>query len=120
MCLFDFGRVNISDGNVIGNGYIVNAADEFSAAFTVLRDTTLGPLYVRLSSTPGLGNSRTFTIRQNGVDTSLLVTLTGTDVEGTDTSTLAVSAGDQISLMTNTVGTPLPTTCMSTLQYVDT
>ena len=60
---------------------------------------TFKNLRIRLTSAPGAGNSWTFTFRKNRADTSLTVTISGTDKEGSDISnTVSVVAGDQVSL----------------------
>jgi hypothetical protein len=119
MIFFSSNNVNIQSGNLIGVGYVVNAVQEFSAAFIVPRNCTLSRLYVYLSSAPSLSSSRSFTIRVNGVDTPLSVLISGTSTVGIDIATnVAALAGDQISLQTISTGTPSPATVEASIQYL--
>ncbi len=119
MIFFSSNNVNIQTGNLIGVGYVVNAVQEFSAAFIVPRDCILSRLYVYLSSAPSLSSSRSFTIRINGVDTPLTVLISGTSTVGIDLVTnVAAVAGDQISLQTISTGTPSPATVEASIQYL--
>jgi hypothetical protein len=119
MIFFSSNNVNIQSGNLIGTGWIVNAIQEFSAAFVVPRNTTLSRLYVYLSSAPSLSSTRRFTIRVNGVDTGLTVLISGTSTVGIDlVDTVNVLAGDQISLQTVSTGTPAAATCEASVQYL--
>lgn len=64
-------------------------------------------LSVKLDTAPGVGNSRTFTFRKNGSNTSLAVTISGTDTSGVDTTnTVSMASGDSISLLHTESGTP--------------
>ncbi len=64
-------------------------------------------LRFRLVNAPGVGNSRTFTLRINGVDTDLTLTISNTDTQGSNTSDIvSVSAGDYVSIGTTSSGSP--------------
>ncbi|MCH5586682.1 hypothetical protein MK805_17250 [Shimazuella sp. AN120528] len=63
-------------------------------------------LNVRAITGPGVGNTDTWTIRRNGVDTPLTVTLTGTQTANIDNNTsVTFLAGDTISLKVLTAAT---------------
>jgi hypothetical protein len=62
-------------------------------------------LYVALSAAVGGTDSRTFTIRKNGVATALVVTITGAATTGSDTTdVVSYVAGDLISLVNTESG----------------
>lgn len=66
-------------------------------------------LRVHLGTAPGTGENVVLTVRVNGADTGITVTIANTDVAGSDTTnTAAVSAGDRISVssVTSTLGAP--------------
>ena len=68
---------------------------------------TLSKLIVDLDTAPGAGNSRTFTIRINEVDSALAVTISNTDtLSSEDIDTVAAAAGDRIELFQTQAGTP--------------
>jgi hypothetical protein len=61
---------------------------------------TIDNLYVELGGASGSGESHAFTVRKNGADTALTVTISGaTDTTGNDTgNSFTVAAGDKLSL----------------------
>ena len=119
MFLFNSNIFNISNTNIIGNGYITNEITEFSASYTMTRNVTLSNLFVNLSTAPGGSNGRIFTIRVNGVDTLLSTTLNGVTVGSTNTDTkIPVLAGDRISLQVINIGVPNSSTCQASIQYL--
>lgn len=62
---------------------------------------------VVLEVAPGVGKSRTFTVRQNAVATSMVVTISGTDTTGEDsTNTFYVNDGDTLSIAATSSGSP--------------
>lgn len=72
-------------------------------------DGTISNLIVKLQLAPGSGCSRIFTLRVNGVDTALTVTISGTNTTGQDNSnTVSITAGDRISLSETSVNSPNP------------
>jgi hypothetical protein len=119
MVLLSSNTSNISDGNLIGQGFIATAANEFIASFVMTNAFTLRNLYVNLTTVPGGGNARTFTIRINGVNSALALVISDFNTSGTNTiTTVPVIAGDRISLqVTNTAGFPMPSTCEASFQY---
>jgi len=64
--------------------------------------------YVRFDilNPPGVGKSRTFTLRKNGVDTAMAVTIADTDTEGIWEGSLAITAGDLLVLRTTPSNSP--------------
>lgn len=69
---------------------------------------TFKSLTVTLRVAPGAGKSITFTLRVNGVDTALTVTISGaSQVTASDTTnTVAISPGDRVVWKKTRVGTP--------------
>ena len=62
---------------------------------------------VKLTTAPGAGNTRRFTLRKNGADTTLTLDIADTATEGTFASTVSFSAGDDVTVSASTVaGTP--------------
>lgn len=117
---FNSNVYNLSDGDILGDGYIANLVDEFAAAKTMIANATLGPMRVRLTSIPGLGNGRTFTLRRNGISTGITITLVDTDTEGISNVTIPVVAGDQVSLQHTVSGTPIASLGSATVQMIQT
>jgi hypothetical protein len=69
---------------------------------------TLKKFFVRLSVAPGSGKSRTFTVYKNNVATSLAVTVSGTATTNNNiVNTVAVSAGDRLTIFSERSGTAL-------------
>lgn len=98
-----------SNGNVVANDYFYDGAGqnavEAQTEIIIPRAGHLRNLYVNLANAPGGATSRTFTVRQNGVNTALHVTFNGA-LGGTlsdNVDAIVVSAGDLISIQ-NTVG----------------
>jgi hypothetical protein len=67
---------------------------------------TLATLRISLVTAPGASKSRTFTVRKNGVATSAVVTISGTDTTGSWSGSVDFAAGDLISLESVPTGTP--------------
>jgi hypothetical protein len=118
--LFSSASVNIASGDIINNGFITNTSEEFNGAITIQETYVLYNLRIELTSIPGFGNSRTFTVRVDGVDTALSVTITGLSTVATNTiDQINVSPGNQISLRTTSTGTPIASTCRGSVAYVN-
>lgn len=67
--------------------------------FAVPRKCVIKKLQVRLITAPGTGKSVVWTVRKNGVDTGLTVTISGTSVlGGNDTVSVSFAANDDLSL----------------------
>lgn len=68
---------------------------------------TMSNFFVRMSSAPGVGFSRTFTIRKNGVDTGIVVTIADNSIIGFDyTHTVDFAAGDLMTIKQTCIGSP--------------
>lgn len=68
---------------------------------------TLANFYVRASVAPGGVAQYVYTVRKNGVDTGMTVTMSGVNTLVSDTThTVAVVAGDLISISATPTGTP--------------
>ena len=66
---------------------------------------TVRNLFVSLTVAPGVGNSRTFTVRKNGVDTALTLTLTDGAIAGSNiVSSFTTIALDLVSIRQTRVG----------------
>ena len=60
---------------------------------------TFSNFRIKLQNAPGVGETTTIKLRVNGADTTLTVTIAGTDTTGVDSShTVHVNAGDRITL----------------------
>lgn len=75
---------------------------------------TLSNLFVKLTGAAGAGKSYTLTLRVNGVDTSVAVTISGAaDTEGEDSAdSVHVSKGDYAEYKIVPAGTPTARDCV--------
>ena len=81
------------------------------------RAGTISHLYVKVPTAPGTGKSRTFTIRQNGADAAVTVTISGTSTTGNDTTnTVTVTIDDLICI--KEVGSGGPADSDAYISYV--
>ena len=64
---------------------------------------------VKLVTAPGAGKSWTFTVRVNGVDTSMAVTISESDTTGSDLSPINFNKGDVITVKATSSGSPATT-----------
>lgn len=73
---------------------------------------TMTQFSVHLNAAPGTGNTRTYTIRRNGVDTDLTVTLSDSETDKTiPGQNVTWAAGDLLSIAVSATGTPPTTSC---------
>jgi len=80
---------------------------------------TISNFYVILNGSPGSGNSFTFVVRKNGVDTLVTCTISGTNTTGSDlTNSVSFAAGDYISIMVTPTGNPTARTMRWTAQFL--
>jgi hypothetical protein len=79
---------------------------EANAATRWLSTANVTRLRVDLDAAPGAGTSRIFTLRKNGVDTALVVTITGAATGGLASGEIALTAGDYITLRHTVSGSP--------------
>lgn len=71
---------------------------------------TIKNFRVSVDAAAGAGKSRTFTFHKNGAATSLAVTISDTETLGSDlVNSVSVSAGDYISIVVTTSGSPSST-----------
>jgi len=63
-------------------------------------------LRVTLDAAPGVGKSRTFAFRVDGVDTALTLTISGTDTAASIVASVAIADGDLVSLAHVPAGSP--------------
>lgn len=62
---------------------------------------------LKLSAAPGVGNSYTFVVRINGVDSGLTITISDAATSGSDTThTASISAGDVVTIKRTGTGSP--------------
>lgn len=81
--------------------------------------STISNFFVQLSAAPGVGNSVSFTIRKNGIDTAVTCTISGTNTSANDTShTLSVAQGDLLTIKVVPTGTIVATpNVLTSLQW---
>ncbi len=97
--------------NVAPNGQFLTYGTlksiESYAQIVMIDNFTVQNLFVTLQRAPGLGNSRTFTVRKNGVDQALAVTVADNAISGFDTTdSFTVAPLDLISVIETSSGTP--------------
>lgn len=90
----------------ISNTIVLNWTATESQRQIPLEAVVVAGFKVNLTSAPGVGATRTFTIRKNGVDTNATVTISELNVSGEFVGTLVFAAGDLISLKASSTGTP--------------
>lgn len=74
--------------------------------------------YIQLSTAPGVGKSWTFTLMKNGATTAHVITISGTDTFGSDTSNnIAVAANDRLAWRIVPAGTPASSIIRFTAEY---
>lgn len=76
-----------------------NSATEGLVTYIVPRACTTTIMAVRISAAAG-ANIRTVVLRVNGVDSAMLVSMTGATVVATSTTAVALAANDAISVVT--------------------
>lgn len=82
-------------------------ATELQNVTVIAAPFTLSNFYVRLSSAPGVGFSRTFTIRKNQADTGVTITISDNNTLGFDyTHTVDFAPGDMLAIKETCVGSP--------------
>jgi len=90
---------------LVGNK--ANEATEFDAQIVFPTAGTLKKVYLELNVAPGAGYSKAVVVRKNGVDTSLVATVSDTNTTGNDTSnTVTIAAGDKVTYRQSTSGSP--------------
>jgi hypothetical protein len=101
-----------SGGALGNNNYLVYGDQDTSEANTqivITKDSVISNLTVRLTAAPGGTTSRTFTLRLNGANTALSVTITGAATTGSNTvDTVSVTQFDRIALLHTRSAPPFP------------
>ncbi len=89
-----------------------NTAAEVDSQVVCAAAGTIDKLYVHIGTTPGAGNSWTFTLYKNGSSTGLTCSITNGSTSGNDTNSghaVTIAAGDRISVECAATGTPTAT-----------
>ncbi len=63
-------------------------------------------LYVYVTTAPGAGNSRTYTLAVNNVNSNLIATIADDATYGVATGSVTINAGDVVDVALGTTGTP--------------
>lgn len=69
-------------------------------------DIVITDLTVTIQTAPGVGKTRTFTVRKNGVDTAVTVTISDANTTATFSGSVTFAAGDLINMKASSTGTP--------------
>ena len=119
-------RVNMSN-TAIRYAPLMGASDEaYDATETnesvpISPAGTLSKLYVIVQTAPGAGKSRTFTLMLDGSTTALVVTISGTNTTGSDTTnSVSVTAGQNVSLKLEPTSTPASSNAHWGVQFTGT
>lgn len=101
---------NIIANTIIGNYGSQSLLNEFRAQMKITHDLTVFRLCANSCIAPGTGNSYIFTLRKNGVHTSLVTTISGSEKSASNmVSSIDVKQGDLISVLLTYSGTPVNT-----------
>lgn len=68
-----------------------------STSYSLANAHHLLKYYVEIDSAPGAGSSRTFTVRKNGADTDLTVTISNLETSGSCEAVVFVDDGDELN-----------------------
>jgi hypothetical protein len=90
---------------------------ETNEAQIVAAPGTLSGLRVNLTAAPGVGRSRTVTIRKNGSDTALTVTVSDSDTTAYVAAPIAVTTGDLLTITTTPFNNPATATLTWCLDF---
>ena len=95
----------VTEFNGLIGGFLWRATEwEHTQLFSPAGNLTY--LGVELSDAPGSSKSYTFTVRVNGADSGLAVTIADAATTGSDTTSVAISPGDRVSLSCTPANTP--------------
>jgi len=102
-------------------GFMASGGNAWSATestrYTIGQTTaTIKKIYVVLGSTPGAGKSYVFTLRQNAVDSALVVTLS--DSETSDNAAVNVSVADLDYFSIKSVPSGTPTASLAAISFL--
>lgn len=110
-----FGSASVPSATVtnyeqlLGIGNLGWAASE-SSRYMMPGPCTLRGLHIKLVTAPGVGASRTFTIRKSTGDTQLAVTISGTSTTGSVAGNVECAQGEYILLKSSISGAPAAAT----------
>ncbi len=105
--------ITVIAGNTAANSLVNNFftfstgqnAAENKTQIVATRSGVVQNLYVSLTAAPGVGTSKTLTVRINGVNTALAVTVAGAATTGNNTANvISFVAGDLISIQVTHTG----------------
>lgn len=104
----------------INNDYATSSNPTEADVFQACYDCTITTIYVAVKTAPGVGKSRTFTLRKNGADTDVTATIsdTATSANGTGSATFAASLFDTISI--KEVAVNIPAECPYAVSFLAT
>lgn len=106
---------SLVDGSFISVGSMKTV--ESDAQILITQHCVINKLFVALTAAPGIGNSRTFTARLNGVATALTTTIVDNNQNGSDsTHSFDAYPGDLVSIIHTVGGTPVAATGIITHQ----
>ncbi|MEP7234129.1 MAG: hypothetical protein ABI778_02420 [Ignavibacteriota bacterium] len=101
--------INSTSTNFLQFGGFGDNGIENKTQIVITRAATLQNLYINLTAAPGAGASKTVTVRVNGVNTALTVTVAGAATAGNNTAnTVSVAAGDLLSIQVIHSAGPAP------------
>lgn len=97
----DITSWNIAGAVVAGNtGYVTHNAQQadFLPTYVAQQDAVVDKLEVRSRVANGAAHTDTYTLMKNGVDTTMVVTVTNAATASTTTNPVTLAAGDYLSL----------------------
>lgn len=99
-----------SGGDLSPNNFLLMGSqnsNELDTFIIMTRNLFIKNMYAGVSASPGGTDSRTFTLRQNSTNTSLAVTISGTDTTGFNgVNTVFINPFDLISIEHTVSGSP--------------
>jgi hypothetical protein len=110
---------NSAGGTLIGNFIATSGTfpTEFDAQYLIPAAGTLTALIIELDIAPGVGSFTSVFININGVGSSLFLTLSGSNKTSSTSASVAVSAGDKISVSPALTGGSSTNKIIATLVY---
>jgi hypothetical protein len=115
----DEAEVTTSDAYLALTGAWSTRVAEWATQQVIRRAGTIQNLFVHLETAPGGADTRTVTLRVNGVNTALTVTITGAAVSGNDVANeVAVVAGDLVDYLIEASATAVNSRVTVSSEYV--
>jgi len=114
------GNVNIgADYYIPVNGPVGSGSNsEFLSSVLIPTGITVTDMTAKNDTAPGVGNSRIFTLRKNGVAEALVVTNTGTSTINSSTDSIPFAENDTLSVQSSRAGTPVGSKAKISIAYV--